>query len=91
MPKWAEWSPAHAPHVKGRYTERTFDEDGLPEEQSVEARCETCKAEWKGKCLTGNVRGHIAKFGVVHAHRDPLEAPRIVRPGSRRGTILRDG
>lgn len=72
MAEWVEWSPQSAPHVKGRYTRRTFDEDGQPEEQRWEARCETCGGSHQGGCMSGNVRSHIARFAAQHLHRDPL-------------------
>lgn len=77
---WIEWSPRFAGHVRGRYTRRTFDEDGLAEEQKVEATCGVCGTWYQRTCSSGQVRQHIAKFGVIHAHRDPL-AP-LKRAGS---------
>ncbi|GAC1459817.1 MAG: hypothetical protein PVSMB8_15250 [Vulcanimicrobiaceae bacterium] len=67
------YTPAWATHVTGKYTERTINADGMPEEQRIEATCSTCGATWKGGCLTGMVREHIARFAYVHLHRDPLE------------------
>lgn len=84
LESWVEWRPGFALHVIGRYTVRTFDEDGNPEPQRIEAACGVCGATWQGQCLSGQVRTHIARFGAVHAHRDPLAAPRVVRPGSLR-------
>lgn len=84
LESWVEWTPGFARHVVGRYTVRTFDEDGIPEPQRVEAVCNVCGARWQGQCLSGQVRTHIARFGAVHAHRDPFAAPRVVRPGSLR-------
>jgi len=82
--EWIEWSPSWGgSHVKGRYTVRTFD-GGMPEPQRIECSCAKCGARWKGECLTGAVRKHIARFASVHAHVDPLEAPRVERPGSLR-------
>lgn len=68
---WVEWSPDAHPHVKGRYTQREF-EDGEPQPQRVEAHCTLCKTDWQGECKTGAVRSHIARFAAVHAHRDPF-------------------
>lgn len=84
--RWNPWRPRWAgEHIEGRYTEREFDE-GMPEPQEIECKCTKCGATWKGQCLTGNVRGHIARFASQHTHEDPLKAPRIERPGSlRRG------
>lgn len=86
MERWTNWTPHWVgPHVEGRYTDRTFDQ-GMPEPQEIECICHKCVARWKGQCLTGNVRGHIARFASQHTHEDPLKAPRVVRPGSlRRG------
>lgn len=86
---WVAWSPRFAPHVEGRYSERVLDEDGLPEPQRVECTCTKCGAKWQTDCSSGQVRGHIAKFGVVHAHSDPIgTAPKVVRPNSLRSSIL---
>lgn len=83
--RWEEWSPEYAPHVRGRYTERVWDPVlRAHEEQRVEARCEVCGQEWKGWCTSGHVRDKVATFARLHLHRDPLEAPRVERPGSLR-------
>ena len=86
--RWTAWSPPNAPHVKGRYTERTYDEDQLPEEQTVEAWCEhpdcDSKGVWTRRCSSGQVRSHIATYGLVHAHRDHLRAPLVEHPDSLR-------
>ena len=36
--------------------------------------------------MSGQPRSHVAKFGVVHLHRDPLKAERVVRPNSQRAS-----
>lgn len=69
---WISWRPEWASHIDGRYTEREVSEDGLPEEQRVEAKCNTCGAEWKIGCTSGSVRQHIQKFAFIHTHTDPL-------------------
>jgi len=85
MSAWEPWSPAYAPHVLGRYTVREFDpETGLAEEQQVEATCSRCHATFQRRCASGLVRDHIARFALVHTHRDPLQAERIERPTSLR-------
>lgn len=89
--EWVEWTPANNPLIRGRYTRRTFDEDGLAEEQRVEASCSRCGATWQGRCLSGQVRSHIARFSVVHLHRDTMAAPRVERPGSLRRRRGPDG
>lgn len=84
---WIEWTPSWGgSHVKGRYSERTFD-GGLPEPQRVECHCEKCGARWVAACTSGSVRSHIAKFAAVHAHKDPLKAPIVQRPGSLRRKV----
>jgi peptide methionine sulfoxide reductase MsrB len=45
------------------------------EAQRIEIHCGRCGAHWVAMCSTGNVRSHIARFGVVHLHRDPFDAP----------------
>lgn len=85
---WVEWSPRFAPHVKGKYTERTFDLDHRPEPQRFEAHCTHCGQKWGGPCMTGAVKSHIARFAAMHLHRDPMHAPRVVRPDSLRRTVL---
>lgn len=66
------WSPPDIPHVVGRWTQRTFDESGLPEEQLVEAECQHpgCGAQFKRHCASGHVREHVMRFALVHLHRD---------------------
>lgn len=71
-----KYRPSWAPHVDGSYTRRVVDEDGLPEEQRVHARCEKCGAEFRTTCQSGQVRLHVAKFARVHLHADPLASPR---------------
>jgi hypothetical protein len=65
-PAWVKYSPAFAAHVRGRYTARVADEDGIPEEQKVEARCFTCDAPFKRTCSSGLVTQHIDRFARVH-------------------------
>ncbi len=84
-PVWIEWRPTNVPNVVGFYTERTLDpETGMPEPQEFRVACETCQAVWKSTCTSGIVRRHIQQFAARHQHRDPLDAPRVVRPGSLR-------
>jgi len=81
---WTEVRPPAAPHVIGRFNRRTFDEDGMPEEQLVEARCEHagCGGTFKRRCSSGLVQEHIARFATVHLHRDAFH----VRPRKEPGT-----
>lgn len=74
---WEEWSPAWAQHVRGRFT-RPVVEDGVRQEQRVEASCAWpgCGAVWRGTCASGRVRAHVARFAAVHAHRDALGSQR---------------
>ena len=71
---WKDWTPEHAKHVIGRWTTRTFDDSGMPEEQRVECVCSWpgCGAVWKGSCSSGRVKEHVARFAHVHLHRNPL-------------------
>ena len=69
-----EYRPDWAKHIKGSYTERTFDEDMQPEPQDVFCVCEVCNHKWQTKCSSGVVRQHISNFARVHLHRDPLGA-----------------
>lgn len=64
---WTEWSPASVPHVKGRWTQRVIDTDGLPEEQMIEATCTGCGAVFKRTCTSGLVKSHVLRFAHVHA------------------------
>jgi len=79
-----EFRPQFAPHVSGRFAERTFDHRGLPNSQLWTAYCERCGDAKQGSCDSGQVRQHIQRFAMVHLHKDPLDAPRVVAPGSRR-------
>ncbi len=69
---WQEWRPDHAKHVVGTWNQRTFDDDGMPEEQTVKLRCEYpgCGAELVRKCSSGLVLQHVQRFAIVHLHRD---------------------
>lgn len=67
---WSSWTPANAPHVTGKWTQRVFDDDGLPEEQRVVIDCERCGAHYERGCTSGLVQSHIQKFTFVHLHHD---------------------
>jgi hypothetical protein len=69
---WTEWRPDHAKHVVGAWTARVFDDDGMPEEQTVKMRCEYpgCGATMVRKCSSGLVQQHVQRFAIVHLHRD---------------------
>lgn len=89
--QWIDWSPAWAPHIKGRYTARIRDpESGRSEPQKVTMRCThegeggVCGATWQTVCASGNVRVHINNFAKAHAHKDFASPARVVRPGSKR-------
>ena len=73
--KWVEYVPAWAPHVRGRDQEGARDEDGAPLESRVEMHCATCDTEFKITCVSGQMRTHVARFAVSHAHRDSLKDP----------------
>lgn len=95
-PRIIQWSPAWAPHVLGSYTERVRDPGtGLCEPQHITMLCgfrhadgKVCGAAWQTTCATGNVRGHINRFAQVHAHKEFAEPPMVVRPGSKRASVL---
>lgn len=67
---WSAWTPAHAPHVTGKWTQRVFDSDGMPEEQRVVIDCKVCGAHYERGCTSGLVQSHIQRFSFVHLHRD---------------------
>lgn len=69
---WVEVRPLASLHVVGRFTRRVVDDDGIPEEQHVIAHCTFagCGATFERKCASGLVQEHIARFAVVHLHRD---------------------
>ena len=79
--RWKEkWIPPWAPHVVGEYDmPREFREDGLPEAQWVEMTCTHAecasrpKPHYRVPCTSGNVRQHVARFALVHMHKDPFE------------------
>lgn len=94
--QWIQWSPKWAPHVKGRYTKRERDPaNGMCEPQHVHMVCahrgeggKLCGASWQTICASGQVRNHINRFAKQHTHTDFAQPARIVRPGSKRSTIL---
>jgi len=67
-----EWRPDFAKHVVGSWNRRTFDDDGLPEEQTIEMRCDHCGTTAQRKCASGLPMSHVQRFTVVHLHRDAL-------------------
>lgn len=69
---WETWSPEWAPFVQGQFTKRTFDEDGLPDEQRIVVSCSSCGATWQRTCTSGLVKNHINTFARLHIHRDPM-------------------
>lgn len=72
---WSSWTPAHATHVTGRWTQRVFDDDGLPEEQRVVIDCSACGAHYERGCTSGLVQSHIQRFTYVHLHYDVFHVP----------------
>lgn len=70
--EFVEYRPDFARHVRGEHNARTFDLDGMPEEQIVRAKCEVCGETFVRRCGSGNVRSWITRFAAVHLHRDPL-------------------
>lgn len=73
LPIIIQWSPQFAPHVKGWYEQRQYDQEtGLPETQRWGAECAICGTKWQGSCDSGQVRKHIQRFAIVHLHRDPM-------------------
>lgn len=94
-PKWLEWRPPWALHVKGEYTPRERGPSGFCEPQRVRMVCEfelspgqRCGQTWQTTCASGNVRSHINNFAKAHAHFDFASVPRVVRPGSKRASVL---
>lgn len=94
--QWIQWSPRWAPHVKGKYNPRTRDEEtGMCEPQRVHMLCAfkhpdgtVCGATWQTICASGNVRSHINTFAKQHGHKDFTRPGLIVRPDSKRASIL---
>ena len=69
---WTAWRPPAAEHVVGRWSQRVFDEYGMPEPQRVEMQCEQCGVTWQTICSSGLVRAHVQRFALVHLHRAVL-------------------
>jgi len=70
---WSEWIPPNAPHVIGKYSDRTYGPNG-PDPQKVKVDCRTCGEHWETDCDSGRVKEHISRFASQHLHRDPLAA-----------------
>ena len=68
--------PPWAPHVRATYPPRVVDEDGKSEQvinmYCEHALCAATNRHYRVVCTSGAVRGHIATFALVHAHRDPF-------------------
>lgn len=93
--RWIQWSPPWATHVKGEYTERVRGDDGRCEPQKVRMTCTftnpegvVCGATWQTTCASGNVCSHINNFAKAHAHQDFANPPLVVRPNSKRASVL---
>jgi hypothetical protein len=92
--QWITWSPPWAKHVKGKYTRRVRGDEGFCEPQKITMECthvddgRACGARWQTVCNSGNVRRHINNFAIAHAHKDFTKPPRIVRPNSKRSSVL---
>ena len=85
MPEAAslEYRPRWAPHVVGRYGEREHDrETGEPEPQRVRMECERCGDTHQVECRSGQPREHVAKFAILHLHRDAMKQPLPMPAGS---------
>lgn len=68
MPPVEHWSPPFALHVRGEYTRRVWDGERF-EEQTVKATCSLCKQTMETRCDSGRVREKIAKWAVLHLHK----------------------
>lgn len=68
-----EYSPPFAPLVKGEHESRKHDpETGAVLPLKWSARCAGCGESIEAVCDSGRVRERIAKWAVLHLHRDPL-------------------
>lgn len=81
MPDPVTYSPAFAPHVKGRYTPREYDPVlHRHEPQTVWATCELCDEKYgPAECQSGRVRQHIDQWATNHLHRDPMVPRPVVK------------
>lgn len=77
------YSPAFAPHVKGRYSPRVYDPElGEHEPQKVWAHCDACGEDYGPiECKSGRVRQHVDTWAATgHLHRDRLDPRPVVKP-----------
>ncbi len=72
-----EFRPRWAAHVVGTYEPRAYDEDGTPEPQRIDMRCETCGDTHRVTCPSGAVRAWVNKFATLHLHKDVLDPTRV--------------
>jgi len=82
-----DYSPAFAPHVKGRYTARVWDPGTARHEpQTWSATCAKCKDTYgPTQCDSGRVRQKIDTWALNHLHRDPMTPRPVVKlPGGGR-------
>lgn len=69
------WSPPFAPHVKGGWTVRETNDNGLPGPMKIYCYCSKCDTSWQQTCSTGTVKSWINRFAITHLHSDPFDKP----------------
>lgn len=63
---WTEWNAPGVSHITAKWTQRVLGDDGLPEEQRIEAACSACGAVYRRGCTSGLVKSHVIRFATVH-------------------------
>ena len=61
-----EYSPPFAPHVRGAFPERTYDEDRKLLPATVTLSCGRCGEGAVVPCDSGRYRERVAKWALVH-------------------------
>lgn len=61
------WSPPFAPHVRGDYPEKVYDEDGRVEPADVLLSCARCGDRTEARCESSNYRRRVMLYALGHA------------------------
>lgn len=69
------WSPPFAPHVRGEYPEKTYDDDGRVEPAAVLLSCARCGDRSEVRCGSGNYRRRVTLYALGHARCEAGKIP----------------
>ena len=62
-----DFSPPFAPHVRGEYPEKTYDDDGRIDPVRILLSCSRCGDASEARCDSGRYREKVVKYALGHA------------------------